>query len=162
MVSGEEQRTVDTSRLSPLSQTLLNEQPHHLYGLHVVSAIGDDDVGILFGGFDELIVHGFQHVAVLTDEHLQWVPTLGNVASDDTQQALVGLGIYEYLDVHEVAHALVVQCHDALHDDDFARLHMDGLVESGAGDIRVGGLLYGATLAQFVDLMCQYSSISSE
>ena len=93
-----------------------------------MSAIRDDDVGILLGGFDELIVHGLQHVAILADEHLQRVSTLGDVTCDDTQQALVGLGIYKYLDVHEVAHALVVQCHDALHDDDILRFDAGGLV----------------------------------
>ena len=126
---------------------------HHGDGAGVIAAVGDDDVGKLLGGLDEFVVHGLEHVAILVDEHLQRMATLGDVALQHTQETLVGPGIDKYLEVHQVAQTLVVEHHDALDDDDLARVDADGLLQTRAGDVRVGGLVDGPPLPQFGDLV---------
>ena len=58
---------------------------HHGNGAFVVAAIGQDEVGMLFGGFDKFIVHGFEHIAILIDQHLEIVSALCDVALNDAE-----------------------------------------------------------------------------
>ena len=128
---------------------------HHVDGFLVVTAIGNDDIGELLGRFDEFIVHGFEHVAVFVDKHVESMSSLGYVAAEDTKEALVRTCVNEYLQVHEVAKILVVESHDAFNDYHFLGFDLDGLGQTRAGNIRISRLLYRPTLSQLFYLMSQ-------
>ena len=130
-----------------------NVHAHHLYGALVVAAVRDDDVGILLCRFDELIVHRFEDVAIFRDQHFQRMSAFGDVALNDAQKAFVGLSVNKNLEVHEVAQVFVVERHDAFNDDDVAGFHVYRFFQTRAGDVRVGGLLNGASGTQLGNLV---------
>ena len=49
----------------------------------VVTALGNDDIGVPLGRLDELQVHGFHGIAVVLDGGLDGASALGDVAQDD-------------------------------------------------------------------------------
>ena len=113
----------------------------------------EDDVGSAFCGFDELLVHGFHESLVVTQHVFPGASTLCNVAADDTNQALVAIGINKHLDVHALAQLLVDQHHDAFHDDDLGRMHIDNLLRAGAGHIGVDGHWDGLTFLETIKMV---------
>ena len=65
----------------------------------VFAALGDDDIGVTFGRFDELEVHGFD-VGFVVFKHLFVGSTaFHEVAAHDTHKAVVGIGINKDLNV---------------------------------------------------------------
>ena len=114
---------------------------------HGAGATRQDDVSGALGGFDELLVHRFHKGLVVSQHILPGTATLGDVAADDTHQALVTVGVDKHLDVHALAQFLVDQHHDALNDDDLGGMHIDDLLRTGAGDIGIDG--HGDGLAVF-------------
>ena len=110
---------------------------------------------MLFGGLDKFVVHGFEHIAIFADEHLERVSALCDVALDDTEQTLVATRIYKDFQIHLVAQFLVVECHDAFYDNHIVGLHVDSLLTSRASDVRIGGLLDSFSTFELFDLVCQ-------
>ena len=133
--------------------TMNNVRPHDFDGLLVVAALRDDEVGIALRGFDELLVHGLEDIAIAVENHLRGASPLYRVALDDADESLVGVGIDEYLQVHEVAKLLFPQGHDAFDDDDLARLDVYGLRQAVTDDVAVGGLLDALALPQGLYLL---------
>ena len=80
---------------------------------------------------------------------------LQRVALYDPDEALVGVGVNEYLQVHQLAQLLLPQRHDTLDDDYLARLHVYGLLQAVAHQVAVGGLLDGFPLPEFLDMLGQ-------
>ena len=126
---------------------------HHLYGACVVATVGNDDVGVLFGGFDKFVVHGFEHIAIFADQHVERMSAFGNVSFDDAKQALIGAGVYEDLKIHQFAERFVVKSHYTFDDDDIAWSYANGFFATCAGEIRVGGLFDGLTLPELFNLL---------
>ena len=119
----------------------------------VLSPLRNDEVGKTLRGFDELLVHGLEHLEVAVDDHLGRTSPFLRVTPHDANEPLVGVGIHENLQVHEVAQPGIPQRHDALDDDDLAGLHVDRLLQSVADEEAVGGLLDGLALAQVFHLL---------
>ena len=67
-------------------------------------------------------MHRLDRRQILIDDVLEVAAALVHVAQHAAQDALVGVGLDENLDVKEVAQALVLEDQDALDDDDLARL----------------------------------------
>ena len=65
-------------------------------------AFRDDDVGVALGRFDELHVHGAHGVQVLLDDRFGGAPALDDVALQAANEAQVGVGVDEDLDVEEL------------------------------------------------------------
>ena len=126
---------------------------HHGDGARVVAAVGQDDVGMLLRGFDKLVVHGFEHVAIFLNQHFERVTALGDVALDDAKQALVGTGVDKELEVHLFAQVAIVERHDALDDDHFAWLHVDCFLAARAREVGIGGLFDGHAVAKLLNLV---------
>ena len=114
---------------------------HNLDGDRVVTALRDDDVGVAFGRFDVLQVHGFEYPLVAVDYHLDRASPLDDVAVDDPDEAVIGIGIDKYFHVHHVAQLFVAENQDTLDDDDVAGLDGNRLLRPGAGEEREEGLL---------------------
>ena len=113
---------------------------HHLYGDGVVSALRYDEVGITFGGFDVLEVHGPKDLLVSVDDHLDGASALDDVAVDDADEAFVAIGIDEYFHVEHAAEGWIAQDENAFYDDDVAGFYVYGLGLSGAGEVGICGL----------------------
>ena len=60
-----------------------------------MSALRDDDVGIALAGFDELLVHGFKDALVAFDDGFYGASALHYVALDNSDEAVIAIGIYE-------------------------------------------------------------------
>ena len=119
---------------------------------HVVEAAVDDDVGEGLRRLDVEVVHRLDRRQVLIDDVLEVAAALVHVAQHAAQDALVGVGLDENLDVKEVAQALVLEDQDALDDDDLARL--DDLRPVGARVARevVDRALDAPALAQCLEV----------
>ena len=96
----------------------------------VLAALWNNEVGMALGGLDELLVHGLEHCQIAIDDHGNGTSAVDGVALNVADEALVGVGVDEYLQVHHVAQTLVDERHDDLDDDHWLRLHMDGLRQS--------------------------------
>ena len=132
---------------------MYNVCAHNLDGLLVGSALRDDEVGIAFGGLDEFFVHRLKDIKIAVENHLCGSASLYCVALYDADEPFVGVGIDEYLQVHEVAQLLLPQRHNALDDDDLAGLHMYGFWQTVADEVAVCGLLDAFSLTQSLYLL---------
>lgn len=105
-----------------------------------------------FGGLYELCVHGFEYASVSVDDFLGCPSALYDVALDDAYEALVGVGIYIYSEVHHLAQPRVVECHDAFYDDDFGGFYEECLSGAVAREHGVYGLVdaFAATQLLYV------------
>ena len=103
----------------------------HFHRNRVQAPFGDDDIGVALGGFDELQVHGADGGEVLVDDHFGGAAALFDVALEAADEADVGIGVDEDLDIEQGAQFGVAEDEDALdHDDGFGR---DALDAVGAG-----------------------------
>src|SRR5690625_4269820 len=89
----------------------------HIHGHEVVPALGNDDIGVAFGGFDVEFVHRLDRVQVLVLDRLQGPPAVDDIAFDPSQQAHIGVGVDEELDVEQSADPRLGEDEDALDDD---------------------------------------------
>ncbi len=112
----------------------------HIQGHQVVAPLQHDDIGVLAAGLDILLVHRLDGGKVLADDAFQRPPPLLHVPEDTTQDAGVGVGVHEYLDVHLFPQPRVLEDEDAFGDDHLggADLHrvvgavVDGVIVDGA------------------------------
>ena len=129
--------------------------------LHVLTALRNDDVGILLGGFDELLVHGFQHREIAVEHHVDRTTAFHHVAQDVADESFIGVGVYKNLQVHHVAQLAVHQRHDALDDNHRFGFHVDGLFLAVALYVAVGGLFDGLPTFQLRNLLVQQLPVES-
>ena len=122
------------------------------YTLEVFSPLRDDKVSITLGGLDELLMHRLENFQIAVDHHRDSTSAVDSVALDIANETLVGVGVNKNLQVHKVAQLLVDERHDAFDDDDRLWFHVNGFGQSVGEYIRIGGLLDGSSLTQFVDL----------
>lgn len=105
----------------PVLEDVLYLRLHDVEG-HIVEAAVDDDVGEILRRLDVEIVHRLDRRQVLADDVLEVTAALVHIAQHAAQDALIGIGLDEDLDVEEIAQALILEDQDALDDDDLARL----------------------------------------
>lgn len=75
----------------------------HVEGDEVVPSFGDDQVRVALGGLDVQLVHGLDGRQVLPFHGFEGPPALDDVALDPAQDAHVGIGVDEDLDVDQIA-----------------------------------------------------------
>ena len=122
----------------------------YVYCPQVFASLRHDDVGMGFGGLYELCVHGFENASVSVDDFLGCPSALYDVALDDAYEALVGVGVYIYSEVHHLAQPWVVECHDAFYDDDFGGFYEECLFGAVAREHGVYGLVDAFTATQLL------------
>ena len=91
----------------------------------VVPAAGEDDVGVALGGLHELVVHRAHRGEVLLDHRVDGAAAQLQVALEAADEAHVGLGVDEDLQVEEVAELRLDEEEDALDEHHVARLDPD-------------------------------------
>ena len=101
----------------------------------VVATPRNNKVGKLLGRFDELVVHGLQHVLIAFKHHIDRTSTLYNIATDITNQSYIGIRIHKNLQIHHIAQLLIVQRHDALEDNNGLGFYMDSFWQTVAKHI---------------------------
>ena len=126
---------------------------HKVYRPLVVSALRNDDVGILLCRLNKLLMHRLQDCFISLQNHLYGSATLNNVALNNAYQAVVGIGIDKDFQVHQVAHLLVVQSKDSLDDDNFFWLNVYRFRQTVAFDVRIGRLFNRLSVFQVAYLL---------
>lgn len=90
-----------------LLQLLFDELSEHVDGYIIVAALRDDDVGVAFAGLNELLMHGLEHSLIALNDSLCGPAAFNDVAFDDADETIVGIGINEDLHIHLRAELLV-------------------------------------------------------
>ena len=119
-------------------------------------AFGDDDVGVAFAGLDELEVHGLHCVAIVLEGCIHVASALEYVSVDYAHKAVIGLGIYEYLDVHQFAQLCYGEDEYTFDDDDVGGFDFYCVFfAAGAGDVGIYWLLYGLACFEVAELLAE-------
>ncbi len=93
-----------------------------LRNLCVLSAAGDDDVGILFVIADVLVKHGLDSRDVLGGDVVDLTTTFIDIALDAAKQTDIRFDVHIELKIHHRAETRIIERMDAFHDDDVVRL----------------------------------------
>ena len=125
----------------------------------VVATDGNNQVGIAFTGFDELLVHGLKDADVAIHHRLGGTSSFNDVALYDANQAVVWVGIDKHLQIHKLTQGGVAKGENAFDDDDLARLDVNGLLATGAGEVGVGGLFDGFPFAQLLHMLAEQGPV---
>ena len=118
-----------------------------------MSALRNDDISETLAGFDKLLVHRLEDALVSLDDLFGSPSALHHIAFHDAYETVVGIGIHENLQVHLLAHLGLAERHDTLYHDYFAGLNMDSLLGTGAGDVRIDGLLDRLAFFEHSDML---------
>ena len=102
----------------------------------VLAAFRHDQVGVALRGLHELEVHGPHRVEVLAAHRLEGAPAVADVALQAAEDAHVGVGVDEELDVHHPTERVFGQDQDALEEQHRSR--GEGIGQHLA---RVGGVV---------------------
>ena len=76
---------------------------HDVDSLLIGTSLRNDEIGIALRRFDKLQMPGLEHIDIAIHHHLRRPSTLGHIAADDANEAVVGVGIDKDLKVHQVA-----------------------------------------------------------
>ena len=114
----------------------------------LVRALGDDDVGVLLGGCDELFVHRFDRVEVLLDDALEVATAFDDVPLNAPDDPDVGVGLDVEPQVQHLVYLLVGEREDPLEDDHVRGFDPDRLVGPVVDLEVVGRHLDGLALEQ--------------
>ena len=106
---------------------------HDIEGDAVVAALGDDEIGPALARLDELQVHRPHRLVVLLADLTEGAAARLHVAADAAEDADVGVGVDEDLDVEAIADPLVDEDQDALDDDDRASARRGASRRGGGG-----------------------------
>lgn len=112
----------------------------------IISALGDDDIGVSLAGFHKHLVHGLDRGEILIDNALQISASVSHIANDSTQDTHICISVYEDFDIHLVAEFFVLENEDTFNDDDlrgadgfrFGQPVVDGKIVNRAGDAVTG------------------------
>ena len=112
----------------------------HFHRHRVLAALGNDEVGPALAGLHELLVHGLHGGQVLGDHAVQRAAALFHVPHDAPQDAHVGVGVHEHLDVHQIAQLRAGKDEDALHQDHRRGVDLDEVI----GAVVLGEIVHRA------------------
>ncbi|KGT72715.1 hypothetical protein MA20_48630 [Bradyrhizobium japonicum] len=74
-----------------------------------LSALRHDDIGVSFGWLDKLQMHWTHNGQILVYHRIKGASPLFNIALDPADNTDIGIGVDEYLDVHQIANARILQ-----------------------------------------------------
>ena len=110
-------------------------------------------MGVLLAGFHECFVHGLHGSQILIHNGVQCAVTLLDVADNTAENAHVGIGVYEYADVHFVTQLLVRKDQDPFYNDDLCRLNGDEGLAAVMHGVVVHGALNGLACLQLLEML---------
>ena len=119
----------------------------------LVSAAVDDDIGIFFGGLYVNAVHDFNGAYVLIDNAVNISASLGYVAAQAAQDALVGIGIRKNLDVKKLAESLVVKGQNAIHNNDRCGANANRFAFASVNTKIIIGNIHALAAHQFTQML---------
>ena len=111
------------------------------------------DVRVLPGGFHILLVHGLDRGEVLGHHRLKGPAPLLHIPESAAEDADVGIGLHEDLDVEHIPQSGVLENQNALHDDDLVGIHRHCLVSAVVVHIGVHRALDGAACLQLFQML---------
>ena len=106
-------------------------------------------------------MHWFEDTLVTLHYSLNRTSTLHDIALRNAYKAVIGIGIYEYLEVHLLTENRIVQRHDTFYDDNLARIDMNRLFLARRSDIIIDRLLDGIAIFEHFDMFGKESPIKS-
>jgi hypothetical protein len=105
-----------------------------------------------FRWLDEFKIHGADGVEILEHDGGEGAAAFAGIALDAADEADVGVGIHEHLDIHQAAQFGFGEDEDAVHENDGGGLDGDGFGEAGVGGKVIDRQGDGAALAEFADM----------
>src|SRR5438034_11019427 len=97
-------------------QHLLNFCGQHIYRDFVFPAFGNNNVSPSFAWLNELEMHRFYGVFVLSHDRLNRAVTLQEISPQSTQQPFISISLDEDFDIHEIAKLPVIKNQNTLYD----------------------------------------------
>lgn len=132
---------------------------HEIDAHFIVAAFGNDDVGVSFAGLDEFEVHGADSFLILLDDGFQSPAALEHVTDQAANEADIGVGIDEDLQVHQISQRFVFKNQNAFNQDCGARFNFHHLRNSAMLSEIVDGTFDGAAFAQAMDVLDEERSV---
>ena len=108
-----------------------------------MAALQHDDIGILTGGFHELLVHRLDGGQVLSHHGFQRAASLLHVPQGAAQDAHVGVGLHKDLNVQQIPQGLVLKDQDPLHDYHLGGLDLHRFISTVVDGVIVDGAVNG-------------------
>ncbi len=100
-------------------------------------------------------MHRFKHPLIAFYHGFHRPSALHYVALYDAYKTVIGIGIYEHLEVHLFPEFGMVEGQNTFHYHNLARPHGDGLFQSGGGYVVVLRLLHGLALLEHLQVLGQ-------
>ena len=122
-------------------------------GHQVVAPLQHHDVGILPGGLHELLVHGLHRGQILGHHRLHGAPPLLHVPQGPAENAHIGVGLHEDLDIQQVPQLFILEDQDALHDDHLGGPDLHGLVGAVVQRVVIHGAVDGLARLQLFQVL---------
>ena len=138
---------------------LFDELGEHVDSGVVMSALRNDDICETLARLDELLVHRFEYALIALDHLLCCTSTLNNITFHHADKTVIGIGIYEDLEVHLLAQTIFTQGHNTLYHNHFLRLDMNRFLRTRTGNIGIDRLLDRFALFELGDMLGQQSPI---
>src|SRR5258707_942921 len=104
-------------------QHLPNFCGQHIDRDFVFPAFRNNNVSPSFAWLNELEMHRFYGVFVLSHDRLNRAVTLEEISPQSTQQPFISISLDEDFDIHEIAKLPVIKYQNALYDDHILRLN---------------------------------------
>ena len=131
-----------------LAESIAEAGAEHIDGDLVFAAVGDDDIGVTFGGDDKGEVHGSDGAFVLDDGLVEIASAFLDIAGESSDEAQIVVGIDEDLDVHEFSERFDIEDEDAFEHDDGGGFDVDGFFFAAVFFVGVAGFFDGLHGAQ--------------
>ena len=100
-------------------------------------------------------MHRLEYALITLHHSLYSTSTLHNITLHHTNQTVICICIHKNLQIHLLAEMIITQRHNALNDNNLARLNMDSLLLTRRGNVVIDWLLYGVTLLQLLNMLCK-------
>ena len=120
-----------------------------------MAALGQDDIGIAFRGFDELEVHGTHGGKVLSNHVVHGPPSVSDVTLQPPNEPDILCDVDEDLDVEQGSNAWVCEQEDPIDDDDIPWLDLHRRFGPRMRRIVVGWFPHDLPQCQFLEVLNQ-------
>ena len=127
---------------------MLDKFFQNIDGYRIRAALWNNQVGIRLGRLNMEVVHGLDDGLIAIDEVLNRASTFDDIAAQDTDEALVAVGIDKDLHVEDSTNRGIDKGHDAFEDDERTWLDAYGLGETRTGCVIIYRLIDGSAFAE--------------
>lgn len=125
----------------------------HLHGNLIITAFGDDNIGIFLAGLHKLLMHGLHGIDILVDHGFQTSGPFHDIPLDPADQADIRIRIYKHPDVHHLAKLFVFKDQDSFYDHNLAGNDRDRILTPVMNLIIIDRTLDRMTCFQFLQVL---------